>query len=32
MKFINIKKTHQNHECSISNGFYNLGETKCHEL
>ncbi len=26
------KKTHQDHECSISNGFYNLGETKCHEL
>ncbi len=31
MKYMNIKKN-QNRECSISNGFYNIGEVECHEL
>jgi len=26
------KKTHQKHECSINNGFYNLGKIECHKL
>jgi len=25
-------KKHQNHEWSISNGLYNLGEVECHKL
>jgi hypothetical protein len=25
-------KTHQNYECLIGNGLYNLGEIKCHKL
>jgi hypothetical protein len=32
MKFITLKKTHQNYECSIGNGLYNLGEVECYEL
>ncbi len=32
MKYINIEKTHQNNECSINNGLYNLGEIECHKL
>jgi len=31
MKFINIIKIHQNHECSINNGLYN-GKVECHKL
>jgi hypothetical protein len=32
MKYINIEKTHQNHECSNNNGLYNLGKAKRHKL
>jgi hypothetical protein len=28
MKYINLEKNIQNHECLISNELYNLGETK----
>jgi hypothetical protein len=39
--FIYVKLTHEvykhwkntsNHECSINNGIYNLGELECHKL